>query len=304
MPVVTADGRVLYDGPSEEDAHLVMDLARELGVWHRELRWSPGGSPEPRGPCGRALREADERERRAAVREALAAWRPGIRRAGRERRPWDGEPSPDPPACVVKRLLAASASGGFEAARREWEYRGEILEEGHPEFSRECDLCGPKELMRANYLIRNVLNGRILKVGSVCVKRFLILDGASSVAESAALFDRRTALAEFGRRLQGLIADLGADEVPERSLVALMGALERAFPEGLSPEDAAIAAASAGADARAWEVFGALAARDARALRGLKVRKMADREDRRRRVREVLTTLARSEAYRDPGRTV
>jgi hypothetical protein len=136
------------------------------------------------------------------------------------------------------------------------------------------------------------------------VKRFLILDGASSAAESAALFDRRTALAEFGRRLRGLIAHLGADEVPERSLVALMGALERTFPEGLSPEDAAIAAEAAGVDARAREVFGALAARDARALRGLKVRKMADREDRQRRVREVLTTLARSAAYRDPRRLI
>lgn len=300
MPVVEADGRLLYDGPSLEDAELVAELAKELGAYRRLLLFSPKRrSSVPRGLCGKELARMEQADRRHAVREALMRYKEGLKAAvPRNGRGWNNEPSPHPPKHVVKNLLASSVAKSFEEARREWHYSGDMVEEGERGFSRECDLCGPKEQMRHNFVIRNVRTGKTLQVGSVCVKRFLVLAGTSSPEESAAVFDHRTALAVFGRSLRNHIGSLALEPVPEKSLVAIVGALEKSFPRGMTEEEADIVLRAAEVDARAAQIFKAIVVKDAAALRGLKVRQMRDREEKRRRVGKVLTTLCRSKAYR------
>lgn len=300
MPVVEADGRLLYDGPSMEDAELVAELVREMGVCRHMLRVHPKeGGPVPSGLCGRVLARMEKDDRRRVVAEVLARYRKALRLVeGREGWRRSDEPSPVPPKHVVRNLLANSLARDFEGARREWSYAGEVIAEGEKGFSRECDLCGPKELMKHNFVIHNVRTERRLQVGSVCVKRFLILAGTSSPEESAAAFDRRTALAVLGRSLAREMAELEMDPVPEKSLVAVMEGLEKAFPQGITEEEAEIVIRSAGAGPKGARIFRALVRKDAAALRGLNVKRMRDKEERRRRIGKVLTTLCRSGAYR------
>lgn len=305
VPIVTADNRVLYSGPSAEDAVLVYNLARELGAYRRKLGYFPdGGTDSPAGACGKIIAQLEAAEKRKAVAEALRPFRIQAERLHLNgRKWWDDEPSPEPPKVVVKNLLAASSAEDFETARREWEYRGEVIYEGESGFAPECELCGPKELMRTNYVIHNVVNGNRLRVGSVCVKRFLVLVGAASPAESADVFDRRTKLALFGRTQADRIADLGKEKIPEKSIVGLLGALEKAFPfpNRVTEEDAGIILRAAGAGVRASEVFTALVTGNSTVLRGLKVQKMLGKEDKRRRIAAAFSTLSWSSAYRNPA---
>jgi hypothetical protein len=280
---------------------MVMQLAQELGSYTLALKYRPDGSSTPRGLVGKVLRDADGAEKKRIVSEALAEFRELREKQGARAQTWSCEPSPNPPKRVVDNLLAASAASDFESARREWEYRGEILYEDDAAFAKECELCGPKERMQTNYVIHNLRTGAMLRVGSVCVKRFLLLTGTTSAAESAELFDHKTALATFGQSLKGYIADLGMERVPEKSIIALMGALERTFPQGLAHDDVEVVIKAAGVAGKAADVFRALATKDAKGLRGLKVQKMSNRKDRRQKVRRVLTTLSRSGAYRNPG---
>ena len=71
MPTVIADSRILYSGPSREDAELVMEIVRELGAYNRAVYFRPDGTNPPTGLVGKALAQADEKEKRAAVSEVL-----------------------------------------------------------------------------------------------------------------------------------------------------------------------------------------------------------------------------------------
>lgn len=305
MPVVAADDRyILYAGPSEEDAKLVYELAREYEAYRRVLHYLPNGKASGRvyGKIMAVLAAAEVEEKKKAVAEAIKAFREQEKRTNPRDRRWDDEPSPEPPKRVVENLLAASFARDFEAARREWEYNGKIIYEGEPGFSRECGLCGPKELMRMNFVVRNVVNGNTLQVGSVCVKRFLVLAGTSSMTESMDTFNHRTKLAVFGKTQRSRIADLGVEKVPEKSLVGLLGAIEKVFPKDLSPQDTEIILNAAGIRGRAAEVFTALVKKDVSVVRSLKLEKMIDRDKKRKKLAAVFTTLSRSSAYRNPAR--
>lgn len=305
MPTVIADNRTLYSGPSKNDAVMIMELARELGVYKSTLKYIPQkGSATPSGLCGKALAQFDDQAKKRVVSEALSKFRKRQEKLGLRKQGWSSGPSLEPPRHVIKNLLSASEAEDFESARREWEYRGEIIFEGETAFYRECDLCGPKERMQSNYLIHNLKTGKVLRVGSVCVKRFLVLAGTSSTIESAQLFDHRTALAIFGQTQKGYIADLGRNRVPEKSVIALIGALERSFPQGLSLEESEIIIQAAGVDVRAREMFKALATKNVKVLKTMKIEKMRNTypQLRRRKVRSVLTTLSKSEAYRSPDK--
>jgi hypothetical protein len=304
MPVVTADKRVLYSGPSAEDAELVYELARAFNTYRHSLKYSPSkGTATPTGICGKILEQLSAAEKRKAVANALKAFRNQLKRFSlNEHRCWNNDPSPNPPKVVVKNLLAASTAKDFESARCEWEYKGEIIYEGEANFTHECELCGPKELMRTNFIIHNTVNGNKLRVGSVCVKRFLILAGTSSAAESADAFDRKTKLAIFGKTQAGHIADLGREKVPEKSLVALMGAVEKAFPENIKAEDAEIILQAAGICGRAAEIFKAFFVdKNISILKTLKIQKMDNREEKRRKLVVTFSTMSRSSAYRNPA---
>jgi hypothetical protein len=279
---------------------MVEQLARETGGY-LVLKYQPGGGDIPGGLVGKALRDADEAERRRIVRDALSKLRELQKKQGARAHSRNSEPSPVPPRRVIDNLLAASASGDFESARCEWEYHGEIVYEGEAHFARECELCGPKEFMQTNYVIRNAKTGTSLRVGSVCIKRFLVLRGTTSEVESAALFDHKTRLAAMGRSLGVYIADLGMEAIPEKAIIAVFGALEKAFPHGLSSDDAEVIIQAAGAMGRPADIFRAIATKDPKGLRGLKIKKMSNREERRRKAGRVLSTLSRSAAYRDPG---
>jgi len=102
----------------------------------------------------------------------------------------------------------------------------------------------------------------------------------------------------LGRSLAREMAELEMDPVPEKSLVAVMEGLEKAFPQGITEDEAEIVIRSAGAGPNGARIFRALVRRDAAALRGLNVNRMRDKEEKRRRIGKVLTTLCRSGAYR------
>jgi hypothetical protein len=129
-----------------------------------------------------------------------------------------------------------------------------------------------------NFVVCNVVNGNALQVGSVCVKRFLVLAGTSSMTESMDTFNHRTKLAVFGKTQRSRIADLGVEKVPEKSLVGLLGAIEKVFPKDLSPQDTEIILNAAGIRGRAAEVFTALVKKDVSVVRSLKLEKMIDRD--------------------------
>jgi hypothetical protein len=163
MPVVKADNRLLYSGPSVEDARLVAELAKELGVYERVLVFSlETGSPVPRGLCGKELLMM-EKDKERLIRETLSQYKEKLRVVTRSNEwTWRDEPSPIPPKYVVRNLLANSVAQDFEEARCEWQYEGEVIEEGEDGFAYECALCGPKEQMRYNFVIRNTRTGRKL----------------------------------------------------------------------------------------------------------------------------------------------
>jgi hypothetical protein len=306
MAIVKVGYRLLYDGPSTEDANMIFALCRQYITDYGKIYFSPKPSSIiPRGIIGKVIAKLDKQGdtvRSDMAKMAIREFNRSIpKQAFSQHNTWNNNPSPVPPKAVINNLLANSIADSFENAQTEWDYNGELVFEGDPEFSHECDLCGPKELMKTNYIIRNTRNGNALHVGSVCVKRFLILSGTTSVNESADLFDRKTLLAYYGRKQAYLIADLARDKVPEKTLIAIRSTLDDTFPYGISWEDADIIIREANVTERAGDIFKAVALNDRSIMRQLKIEKMSNRHEgwQKKVTARVVSTLSKSSAYRN-----
>ena len=93
-----------------------------------------------------------------------------------------------------------------------------ILSADDPEFEDRCELCNHTGL-KTDFVIVNLINGRTLKVGSQCIKRFLILNGANSLEESKDLFRHREMQLFAAKNLQNLIATVLSDLPPVNAVV-------------------------------------------------------------------------------------
>ena len=95
--------------------------------------------------------------------------------------------------CVIEKVLAMSAEKfNYDLAKREWEYRGEVVDHGPLKDQipkpAECQFCGHK--IRYGYRLHNVVNHKVVEVGSECVGNFVEI--TPSLA-SALDTDKRTA---------------------------------------------------------------------------------------------------------------
>ena len=77
---------------------------------------------------------------------------------------------------VIKNVLGLSAEKlNYDRAKREWEYRGEVLDHGPIKEQipkpAECQFCGHK--IRYGYRLHNNINHKVVEVGSECVGNFL-----------------------------------------------------------------------------------------------------------------------------------
>lgn len=210
------------------------------------------------------------------------------------------EPSLEPPKSVIKKLLAASKAKNFDEAKREWEFRGEIIEETSPEFS-NCQLCGQANL-ETNCIIHNINNGNSLKVGSICVRRFIIINQSSTIEESQDLFDAIYNKSAYIKRLQRLIPSLADDVISEEVLLKLIETCKlyfgETFDEGKFDELTSILNVGG---THIEKILYCIATGDLKSLRHLvKVKQLKDKvPDYWGKMRtRVTTTLSRSGAYR------
>ena len=78
--------------------------------------------------------------------------------------------------CVIEKVLAMSAEkNNYNIAKREWEYRGDVVDHGPfkdqiPKPA-ECQFCGHK--IRYGYRLHNNINHKVVEVGSECIGNFL-----------------------------------------------------------------------------------------------------------------------------------
>jgi hypothetical protein len=70
---------------------------------------------------------------------------------------------------IACKLVAASQSKNYNEAKREWVYKGEVVEHDqlHP---KNCDLCNHG--IKYGFILHNTVNGRALEVGSECVGNY------------------------------------------------------------------------------------------------------------------------------------
>jgi hypothetical protein len=95
--------------------------------------------------------------------------------------------------CVIEKVLALSVEKkNYDLAKREWEYRGEVIDHGPLKNQipkpAECQFCGHK--IRYGYRLHNVVNNKVIEVGSECVGNFLEI---THVLASALDADKRAA---------------------------------------------------------------------------------------------------------------
>lgn len=116
------------------------------------------------------------------------------------------QPAKKVPKNVRENLAKYSLSKNYDEAKREWELINVITvtEQG---FVESCELCNHKPL-KANYIIKNIYTEKTLKVGSICILRFLLINGAQSITENYNIFFhmRETILAR--KALQNLLAKI------------------------------------------------------------------------------------------------
>ncbi len=87
--------------------------------------------------------------------------------------------------CVIEKVLGLSAEkNNYNIAKREWEYRGEVLDHGPIKDQipkpAECQFCGHK--IRYGYRLHNTVNQKIVEVGSECIGNFLEITPALASA--------------------------------------------------------------------------------------------------------------------------
>ena len=95
--------------------------------------------------------------------------------------------------CVIEKVLALSVEKkNYDLAKREWEYCGEVTDHGPLKDQipkpAECQFCGHK--IRYGYRLHNVVNNKIIEVGSECIGNYLEI---THVLASALDTDKRTA---------------------------------------------------------------------------------------------------------------
>ena len=95
--------------------------------------------------------------------------------------------------CVIENVLAMSVEkNNYNVAKREWEYRGEVLDHGPLKDQMpkpaECQFCGHK--IRYGYRLHNTVNHKAVEVGSECIGNFLEITPALASALDA---DKRAA---------------------------------------------------------------------------------------------------------------
>lgn len=104
---------------------------------------------------------------------------------------------------IRERILEASVSKDWETARREWGYQ-QVISEDDDDFVDQCELCNQVGL-RVNHHIVNPGTNRSFRVGSTCIRRFLILRGTTSSEETSELLKRAVEEKAALKRLHGLI---------------------------------------------------------------------------------------------------
>lgn len=92
-----------------------------------------------------------------------------------------------PKRIVVKNIIKFSQSNNFNDAREEWELLGPIGSDSR-EFVDHCDICNAM-LYKENWIIKNTITKKIIKVGSDCIRRFIILSGTGGQAETIQYMD-------------------------------------------------------------------------------------------------------------------
>ena len=95
--------------------------------------------------------------------------------------------------CVIEKVLALSVEKkNYDLAKREWEYRGEVIDHGPLKDQipkpAECQFCGHK--IRYGYRLHNVVNNKVIEVGSECIGNYLEITPSLASALEA---DKRTA---------------------------------------------------------------------------------------------------------------
>lgn len=77
---------------------------------------------------------------------------------------------------VIEAVLRHSVSKNYNEAKREWEYRGEVIDYGplkDQKIPAECHACGHP--IRYGYILHNRKNNKRMQVGSECVGNFLAI---------------------------------------------------------------------------------------------------------------------------------
>lgn len=95
--------------------------------------------------------------------------------------------------CVIEKVLAMSAEkNNYNIAKREWEYRGEVVDHGPLKDQvpkpAECQFCSHK--IRYGYRLHNVVNNKVIEVGSECIGNYLEITPTLATALDA---DKRAA---------------------------------------------------------------------------------------------------------------
>lgn len=111
---------------------------------------------------------------------------------------------------VKERILENSISDDWEEARREWEFVGMILQDDYgaiEKFTETCQLCNQPNLSK-NFEIYNPRTAKRFLVGSTCIKRFIMLKGAETQEQSAAIFDFQVQKIMASRIIQEVIPEI------------------------------------------------------------------------------------------------
>ena len=110
-------------------------------------------------------------------------------------------------------LIAASVAREWAEAQREWDFTGDTLDDGDPEFPDACGFCGERNI-RTAHQVQNRLNGHTRWLGSECIKRYLILGGVETLEDSQRLFQRQLKRAATRRALGDIGLRLLSEEYP------------------------------------------------------------------------------------------
>lgn len=113
---------------------------------------------------------------------------------------------------VKGNLLKRSMSASFDEARQEW-FFVRLMEGMEAGFSKHCELCG-QCLYNENFIIENEYTQEQMKVGSTCIKRFLLLAGTSNQEDSNQYFKNKIDELKHMAKLKGLYLEVVKSKEP------------------------------------------------------------------------------------------